>query len=503
MNSNQRKIGILLSYCNMVIGMIIPFFYTPIMLNMLGQAEYGLYGLSSSITSYLYLLNLGMGVTVNRYVIKYRSEDKTNELCNVVGLFSVIYMCISVVIIFLGVLIALNNHYFFSKGLTVLEIEKLKYLIIIMSFNMPISMMGSIYSSIILAYEKFSFKYFIDITGTICLPILNILMLYLGYASLGMACASLLLGLFVLPINIYYCLKKLHIKAQFKSMPLELIKEIFSFSFVVLISSLADLLFWSTDKVLIGSLLGSVQVAIYNVGNTFTTIFQNMSLVISNVFNPTANKLVFTKQPIEESTKLLIKVGRIQFLIISLVLSGFIVFGKEFLCFWAGTEYEVSYYVALYTMIPLAIPLIQTTAFSTLMALNKHLFRSIMYFAIAIINVVSTYLVIPTYGVVGASLCTAFSFVIGQGIILNTYYYRVIKLNIFEFWKNIVKMSMVPFVMVCIHMLLKSFFIIGSFKQLIISIVIYTSVYCFLSWLFTLNQYEKELLKSLTKHIIK
>ena len=38
---SQLKIGIVLNYLNMAMGTLIPIFYTPIMLQLLGQNEYG------------------------------------------------------------------------------------------------------------------------------------------------------------------------------------------------------------------------------------------------------------------------------------------------------------------------------------------------------------------------------------------------------------------------------------------------------------------------------
>ena len=57
---SQLKIGIVLSYINMGLGNLIPIFYTPIMLSLLGQSEYGLYKLASSVTSYLSLISMAL-----------------------------------------------------------------------------------------------------------------------------------------------------------------------------------------------------------------------------------------------------------------------------------------------------------------------------------------------------------------------------------------------------------------------------------------------------------
>ena len=69
---SQLKIGIILNYVNMILGNLIPIFYTPVMLRLLGQSEYGLYKLSGSVTSYLGLISLGIGSAMTRYLIKVR-----------------------------------------------------------------------------------------------------------------------------------------------------------------------------------------------------------------------------------------------------------------------------------------------------------------------------------------------------------------------------------------------------------------------------------------------
>lgn len=72
---NQLRIGIILNYVNLGLGNLIPIFYTPIMLSLLGQSEYGLYKLASSFTSYLTLISFGLGSAITRYLIKSREQE--------------------------------------------------------------------------------------------------------------------------------------------------------------------------------------------------------------------------------------------------------------------------------------------------------------------------------------------------------------------------------------------------------------------------------------------
>ena len=79
MQKNELKSGVILSYINLGLGTVIPFIYTPIMLRMLGQAEYGLFSLASSAVSYLSLLDsevLLLGIFLNIVQRKIKNQKK-------------------------------------------------------------------------------------------------------------------------------------------------------------------------------------------------------------------------------------------------------------------------------------------------------------------------------------------------------------------------------------------------------------------------------------------
>ena len=93
---SQLKVGIVLNYVNMILGNLIPIFYTPVMLTLLGQSEYGLYKLASSVTSYLSLISMGLGSAITRYLIKSREEEGKDAEERMFGLFDVIFNVIAV-----------------------------------------------------------------------------------------------------------------------------------------------------------------------------------------------------------------------------------------------------------------------------------------------------------------------------------------------------------------------------------------------------------------------
>ena len=170
-------------------------------------------------------------------------------------------------------------------------------------------------------------------------------------------------------------------------------------------------------------------------------------------------------------------------------------FGQAFISLWAGPDYIEAYWVTILTMFPLCIPLIQNTGLSIVVAQNKHQFRSIVYLIIAIVNVISTYLSVPYMGIIGAALCSCISYLAGQGVIMNIYYYKVTGIDIPLFWKNIGKMSVIPAAMLICGLIVNHYVFITNWRTFLVAIIIYSCVYALLMYKFILNEYEKDIFR--------
>lgn len=501
MKINQLRAGVVMTYLNIGIGSLIPFFYTPIMLRILGRPEYGLYSLANSVVGYLSLLSFGLGSTIVRYIAKYRAEGNKEYEEKVIGLFIVMYSFLAVFVMIGGMIISYNVEPIFHRGLTAEEIDKIAVLVRIMAFNTAVSFPISVFSSIITAHERYVYRQAVNILSTIAAPCANLVALYLGMGSIGLSLVTTILQFAMLPLNIYYCFKVLKIRPRFRQLPTQLIKELIRFSFYIFIGSIVDMLFWSTNRVILGMLTSTSVVAVYNIGATFNGMMTNLSTAFSGVLTPKVTVMVTQKASPKALTELFVRVGRLQYYLIALALSGFIVFGKDFIVLWAGAEYEQSFYIALLTLVPLSVPLIQNTGLSIVVAQNKHKFRSIVYLIIAICNAISTYLLVPSFGAIGAAMCAAVSYTIGQGIIMNTYYYKVIKINIPLFWKNIGVLSIVPGVLIIGFNAIMNQFQNISWIILISLIVVYTLLYVLGMYFFIMNDYEKDIIRGPVRKI--
>jgi len=501
---SQIKIGIVLNYINIFLGNLIPIFYTPIMLELLGKSEYGLYKLSSSVTSYLSLMSLGIGSAVTRYLIKYRLEQGQESEESIFGLFIIIFQVIAFLTFLIGVVLVFNLDIWYSTSLNAEQLYRMKIIVFLMICNMVISFSVSPYLSVVNAHEKFIFLQFMNIITTCVGPIMNLVILWLGYASIGMAFSTLIMNLIIQLVYLIYVRKSLKIKPRYKNLKLDLLKEILTFSFWIFVANVITQLYNATDTVMIGSIasLATEGVAVYNIGATFNSIMLSMSTGISNILAPKANKMIFSNASNEQLTDFVIKIGRIQSYIVSLILTGFVAFGQPFINFYVGVGYEESYWIAILMMIPNMIPLTQSACLNIIIAQNKHRFRSLVYLGIAILNVIGTWFMMKCMGIIGAALMTGIALFIGTGLIMNWYYDKKSGLNMIRFWKEIGKIYLLPFCMCFLILFISRFVNFYNLKILLMSILIYTLVFCIVQWLFIFNEYEKDLLRKPLKKLI-
>ena len=225
-DSNQRKLGAVLSYVSIIASTLVQLLYTPLLISKLGQSEYGLYSLISSIIGYLTVLDLGFGNAIIVYTAKYRAQNKQDEEKKLHGMFQIIFRIIGVIAALIGIILFLNVNNLFSNTMTVEELNKARIMMLILSFNLFMTFQFSIYSSIISAYEKFTFQKIMSIVNTLLKPALMIPLLFLGFKSITMTVVLTIVNLFILISNYIYCKEKLNIKIKFYGFDKKLFKTI-------------------------------------------------------------------------------------------------------------------------------------------------------------------------------------------------------------------------------------------------------------------------------------
>lgn len=495
---NQLKAGAVLSYVSIGLNNIVGLLYTPFMLRMLGQNEYGLYSLVASVVAYLTVLDLGFANAIVRYTAKFRAEGKIQEQYEMFGMFFLLYCVIGILAFLIGLGLYFNVDRLFDATMTIEDMDKVRIMMLLMVFNVAFTFPMSIWGAIMTAYERFIFPKVVNIIRIILNPIVMIILLLMGYKAVAMVIVITLFNVATLCINAWYCKYKLQIKIYFKRFDFTFLQEVFGYSLWIFINAIVDRIYWSSGQFILGIFHGAQVVAVYAVAIQLQGLYNSFSNSISGVFFPKITAMVVNNENLKIS-ELFIRIGRIQFLVMGLILSGFLVFGEKFILLWAGESYRDAYYICVMIFIPLIIPLVQNTGIYIMQARGKVKFRALLYLIVAITSLTISIPLAKRYGGLGYAFATMIALTIDHIIVMNYYYYKKMSLDIIKFWKNIVSLSVIPIFLVLLFLPLKVYIIQSSIAVFVSFILVFVLIYVVCNWHFAMNAYEKSLISSYVK----
>ena len=206
---DQKKAGVLLSYGQTVLSTLISLVYTPVMLRLLGQSEYGLYTLVNGFISNLSLMSFGLGSAYVRYYARYEASDGEDGVAKINGMFMVIFLVIGALSLFVGGVLVANVHHIFAAKLTPSEIETARVLMALLVVNIAVSFPCSVFTSYITAKERFFFQRLVSMIRTILNPIVMLPLLLMGLGSVSLVVVTLVLSVVTDVSSAYYCFRKI------------------------------------------------------------------------------------------------------------------------------------------------------------------------------------------------------------------------------------------------------------------------------------------------------
>ncbi len=490
---DEKKQGVILSYVTLLVQMLLQLGFTPIMLRLLGQSDYGLYSLAKSTISYLNIFSLGFGGAYIRFYSRYAVRDDKEGIYNLNKTYLFLFFVLGLVAVLAGLVLVQNIDVLF-KELTHQEIERARILFLLLLFNLASHFPFTVFSSFITANSKFIFPQIVELIRVISSPLVSLPVLLLGYGSVGYVGVSVSIYFATYVVNIYYAVQKLGMRFSGGRIRFSLIRELGIFSFFLFIFLISEQIDTNIDSTLLGYFTGATAVAVYGVSTTIPSVVNSFSRSISVVFVPQIQLLIAERIDTKTLTDLMTRIGRIQLFIVGLLISGFIVFGQTFISLWAGPGYESAYFVTVILLLSNAIWNVQRIGLEVQKALNLHMYTDFVFIGASLINLIVSIPLVKMFGVIGAALGTMIASIIGKGIVNNIIFKFVSKLDICRFWKSIIRCLpgfLIPF---GVGAFIFNKITVISWGDLCIWIPIYSIVYCISIFAFGMDKFERDLI---------
>ena len=503
MNLSGRKKGVIFSYVLLAAESASGLFFTPFLIRTLGQAEFGVYSLSLTITAYLTLLDLGVGNALVRYIAGYRAKDDIPGQKKFIGFALLFYLFICILMLALFALLNQNLELLFGRGLTSSELDLASALLMLTIANAGVTMLVSIFDKVIIAYELFAVSKILQILKIIVRVIVQVMLLFAGFASMGIVASNLALTIVFGIATTTFVVQKLHLTPQFKGFDFGFVKEVFAYTSFIFIQMVATQINAMADQIILGALTTSVVLGIYAVGAQINQYFQTVASGINGVTMPGIVKLVSVGASSSKLEAEMIKVGRLSFIVIGILLGGFIAVGDSFVVLWAGEENADSFYVAAIVMAPLTFSLIQASGSQILWAMGKHQIQALIKIAVAIVNVGLTVALVKWNPLIGAAAGTATACFFGDIAAMNIVYRKYIGIKMSRYYYGLLSGIAPSILFGCFTgLVIKSYFPIGwSFFAIEVLAILF--VYIISLWLFGFNDYEKSLFSSFKKKFLR
>lgn len=501
-DSKRRRSGIALSYVYTIAQIVVNLLYVPILLRGIGASEFGLYQIIGSVMAYILLMNSTFSGGVTRFYCKYFAKGDTRMMETTLAVSRRIYNYAAVASIGVGVFAAAVLRFSYSGVLSDFQLMESFAMLAVLIANLIVTMHNTIDVAVINANERFSFLKITQIATVVMQPLFIVLLINWQPYALSIVCVQFATNCICFIVQRIYRSKILRARIKMHAGNTGLMKAILRFSSGILLVLIADQLFWRTNQLIIGYFYGTSLVAVYGVASQIYTAYGSMGTAVSSVFMPHISRLYYDDQTGKAISDLFKKVGRIATYPLLLVLLGFIVFGREFIVMWAGDGYQNAYHIALLVMVPYTVDLIQNLGLTIMQVENKYLFRGVVYLILAGVNIATVIAVVPFYGAIGAAACTGFLMLVGNGLIMNAFYARAIRLDIIGFWKEVLRVAIPLCLFGCAVLVIKrmlgiSFIYWSSFLP---AVAVFGVLYALVAFRASMNQYERDIVLGLLSH---
>lgn len=438
-SKTSLSISVAISYITLFVSIILAIFYTPYVLDALGDVEYGIRAFATSLVGYLTFLSFGMAPSYLRFVNIVKKEYGENGEKRINGLFLVFYLAVAGAALIIGSILIL----LIVTGVIPLKnytSSEQTLIIIIMAITVLGTMLEfpGIFAKLVLTYQKrFIWLNGVSLLITILSPVLSILVLWLGGRSVAITWVALGISVFTVALNLGYTFFSLKTRVTFKftDQDKKLFKQIIGFSAIVFVISTLSQMGAITDKVVVGFILGAEAVTLFQISTIFSTYLNSITTAVTGVFAPrlTEDAVNGRMDDVQYVHDFVIKVVTI---LMCLVVFGFASTGKEFIQAWIGVEKVEVFYFSLAIMASNLLLASQSFSFYIQRALNKNLIPALIYTIAFIINVGLCIGMTYWLGVWGCIIATAITFLI-QALSISIYNSKVIKLKQRTVWLSL------------------------------------------------------------------
>ena len=416
--------NIVFNQIGFIISAFIALIISPYVVHNLGDESYGIWALLTSFAGHYGLLSFGLQGSTTRQLSYHMARG---EKTHVEGYFNSAFnllLVASILVMVLGSIATILLPHIFDIADGMMRQSQICTFII--SITSSVTFLVAPFHSLIISKHRFDIGNMIGVSLSIIRGVLTFIIIKNGGGIISLALLMLFITI-IGGIAQFVCAKKLcpYIRCKVPFSSKYYSGKLLNYAYKSFISTVAIVLIFECDLIIIGIFLPSSQITVYSLATSLVTYVSQFISAIAFVIGPHATA-IYAESGFDALRDYFKITSKVMYLVGGLVVSGMIVFSGYFYSLWMGHEYIESSFILI---ILAAIHFFSTgnrVGGSVLVATGKIGFMTVLVLCEGLINLVLSLVLVRQYGIQGVAFSTLIAhciinliFIIYMGKVLN------------------------------------------------------------------------------------
>ena len=427
--------GVLAKYVSIASWIGCSLVLTPLLLRYLGTEVYGLYAALGSIGAYLYVLDLGTGLAIPKYVAEYRVRGNFLDLNKLVSSFFYAFVGIGILLVVGAFAFIPYVPEIFKTSPSLVHVVQIVFVLTVANFLVLLPF--GVLEGVLYGFQKVHINYWLDTLFYLCNLAAAYLAVKLGYGlvvvTAGTMVARLVVSLLLARLAWAECPS---VRLHLRDVEAGILKKLAAPSFYYFVIQVATLLIFSSDNVVISSFLGVTAVTAYSVAFKLCRLPLGLISSLATVLLPHISELD-TASDFSRLRKLHIQLSKYSVFISFVVFTCLAAFGRDFIDVWAGPKNFAGMPVLICFCLIWPFNTVVQSSSTILMGTARHVKLAVVLVAEGVLNVVLSILLLHYYGLLGVALGTLLAKLMVSSWFAPWYACRVLKQNFWDYARGV------------------------------------------------------------------
>jgi len=468
------------------IEILISIILTPFLIHHLGDSHYGLWILILSTLGWFKFAEFGFPDAIQRSIILAIESSDTQKVNILYSVSIVLFGVLGLIAASLVLTLALFPE---VLGIQQKDLHTASIILSVLALKIFWDFIMNCFHGFFMAYLRMDIDANLSSLNSIIRSLL-IFYLILDLNIYGAVLATMIADIMTYSLKVHYA-KKLDPNFHFKMKLVKLseIKELFSFSKHIIISSITLNINGRIDPIIITHLFGLKFVALYSVTSRLVTHVEGLVTAVVGVFLPLFTKLVARKVEINTAFNQIIYLN---FFIVILFYTPLAILAENFITLWIGANYSTAAELAFILGFAFMCRTISRPIKDVLLAQAQHKLISLINLAGITLNITLSIFLGLLWGLKGIAIATVVSFFLSDVILYLLMYKHYNKIQITPLFLKFIFMSVIYTVLVSIGKFILSLMQPLSWGEIILAGGTCEVTIILFTWVFILKKETKQ-----------